>query len=154
MDKISEYLLSRSLEREKNDDYPELSTDEIEEVMNSLGIQDKAKEPAKDVIYKTFKSVKEFKLARTNEEKESAEDNEEYEDYGTVRIKTKSGKESLATLRIKKNDQYGTIIIHDCADEDDVPNAFDTMRIIETSDNQVEAESVCYFNIVNRLIIH
>lgn len=145
MDKVSEYLLKRTLEEGKKDesDFPDLDNDEIEEVLTSLGIQEREKDAPKDVIYKTMRSVKEFRLARTNEEKSTAEDNEEYEDYGTVRIKTKSGKEALATLRIKKNDINGTIIIHDSVEEDEVPNAFDTMRIIETTDSPTDKASVC-----------
>lgn len=130
MEKLSDFFINNKNIDENKEELPNLDNEEMSEVIESLGIKDE--QLSKDVIYKTFRSVKEFKIARTNQEKESAEDNEEYEDYGTVRIKTKSGKDAIATLRLKKNDAYGTIIIHDVS-EDDVSNIYDTMRIVETS---------------------
>ena len=130
MEKLSDFFINNKNIDENKEELPNLDNEEMSEVIESLGIKDE--QFSKDVIYKTFRSVKEFKIARTNQEKESAEDNEEYEDYGTVRIKTKSGKDAIATLRLKKNDAYGTIIIHDVS-EDDVSNIYDTMRIVETS---------------------
>lgn len=136
MEKLSDFFINNK-DFDEPPELPSLDNDEMTEVIESLGITDK--EFSKDTIYKTFRSVKEFKIARTDQEKESAEDNEEYEDYGTVRIKTKSGKDAIATLRLKKNDAYGTIIIHDVS-EDDVSNIYDTMRIVETSNLDSEIE--------------
>lgn len=140
MEKLSDFFINRK-NLDESEDLPPLDKDEMDEILESLGIQEE--ELSKDTIYKTFRSVKEFKIARTDQEKEKAEDNEEYEDYGTVRIKTKSGNDALATLRLKKNDAYGTIIIHNASD-DDVSNVYDTMRIVETSHGNTDDSSVWY----------
>lgn len=149
MEKLSDFFINKN-DIDESEELPPLTKEELDEILESLGIPEE--ELSKDTIYKTFRSVKEFKIARTDQEKEKAEDNDEYEDYGTVRIKTKSGSDALATLRLKKNDKYGTIIIHGASD-DDVSNVYDTMRIVETPHSDKDDSNVCFIIISHPFLI-
>lgn len=138
MEKLSEYLLSHPEATEAPAEIPQLlSADEEREVLEQLGVQEQpdASHPALDLIMAKMKNVREFSLA-TGKDAVEAENDEVYADYGTVIIKTKDGRATQGTLRLKKgDDRFGSIIFRggDVEPQDLPGDAFSTMRVIETS---------------------
>lgn len=137
MDKVSEFFLKQLRDDGNFNEFPVLTKEEEKEVLDHLGIESLAENETistSERILASLKKVREFSLA-TGEAAAEIEDNENYIDYGTVVIKTKSGQSTTGTLRVKKgDDRFGSIIFRDTqVSTDDLPNAFDTMRVIETA---------------------
>ena len=136
MEKVSDYLLNLPVDDDTENEtrLPELSTEEEKEIMKQLGLTDRedGSMTAAERIMATVRSVREFSLAVGNEVKD-VNNNDIYVDYGTVIIKTKSGKAAMGTLRVKKgDDRFGSIVIKDDVSPDDLPSNYDTLRVIET----------------------
>lgn len=136
MEKLSDFLLNMDLSVTP-DGLPVLSTEEEQDVLDQLGVREKPDEAqgALELIMAKMKNVREFSLATGDAAKE-AENDEEFADYGTVIIKTKSGKSTEGTLRVKKGDErFGSIIFRggDIEAADLPADAFSTMRVIETA---------------------
>jgi len=135
MEKLSDFLL-HEIDSGSQPIVPELSVDEQRDVMTQLGLEQPSsgEQEAMDLILSKMAHVREFSLATGDAAKE-AENDEDYTDYGTVVIKTKSGKPTQGTLRLKKgDDRFGSIIFRGIdVDVNDLPSdAFSTMRVIET----------------------
>lgn len=136
MEKLSDFLLNMDLSVTP-DGLPVLSTEEEQDVLDQLGVREKPDEAqgALELIMAKMKTVREFSLA-TGDAALEAENDEEFADYGTVIIKTKSGKSTEGTLRVKKGDErFGSIIFRggDIEAADLPADAFSTMRVIETA---------------------
>jgi hypothetical protein len=138
MEKLSEFLLTHpDVVELAPTDLPVLSADEEREVLEQLGVKEApdAEHAALELIISKMKNVREFTLATGDAAKE-AENDEDYTDYGTVIIKTRSGRSTQGTLRLKKgDDRFGSIIFRggDVEPQDLPSDAFSTMRVIETS---------------------
>lgn len=139
MDKLSEFFLRHfgSGEAQPAAPLPALSAAEEEDVLSQLGVDNtpESSTQAMDLILSNVKNVHEFSLA-TGEAAKEAENDEDYTDYGTVIIKTKSGKSTEGTLRLKKGDtRFGSIVFRggDVEASDLPSDAFSTIRVIETA---------------------
>lgn len=140
MEKLADFLLHADGPEFDAHAIPSLTADEERELLEQLGVnvQPDPAEPVLDLIISRMKNVREFSLA-TGEAAKEAENDEEFADYGTVIIKTKSGKSTQGTLRVKKNDdRFGSIIFrgHDVEPNDLPTDAYSTMRVIETSETE------------------
>lgn len=136
MEKLAEYLLQTEVAAQAQPTVPMLSVDEQKDVLSQLGLEhpSNGEQEAMDLIMAKMAHVREFSLATGDAAKE-AENDEDYADYGTVIIKTKSGKSKQGTLRLKKgDDRFGSIIFRggDVESQDLPSDAFSTMRVIET----------------------
>jgi hypothetical protein len=138
MEKVSDFLLKHSEGKAAaSASLPVLSPEEEEEILDQMGVAgapDASTTPL-DLILSTVTNVIEFSLATGDAAKE-AENDEDYADYGTVIIKTKSGMSKQGTLRVKKGgDRFGSIIFRggDVEASDLPTDAFSTMRVIETA---------------------
>lgn len=136
MEKLSDFLLNMDLSVTP-EGLPVLSAEEEQDVLDQLGVGENPREdqPALELIMSKMKNVREFSLA-TGDAAIEAENDEEFADYGTVIIKTKSGKSTEGTLRVKKgDDRFGSIIFRggDIEQSDLPADAFSTMRVIETA---------------------
>lgn len=138
MEKLSEFLLKAfGSEEAPPEAPPALTPAEAKDVMDVLGVEptEDSPTPALDLILSKMKNVHEFTLA-TGEAAKEAENDEEFTDYGTVIIKTKSGKSTEGTLRLKKGDnRFGSIIFRggDVEPAELPDDAFSTLRVIETT---------------------
>jgi hypothetical protein len=92
--------------------FPELTPEEEKEIREYLGI--KKTVSVEQLVTSTLRKFKEVELVKENEQ--SLEGEEDYQEVGTVRIKSPGGPERLGTLRIKKNsnndEDYGTVRIY------------------------------------------
>lgn len=136
MEKLSDFLLHSDLSI-SSDGLPILSKEEEKDVMEQLGVSEKeaAEKTGLELIMAKMKNVREFTLA-TGEAAKEVENDEDYADYGTVIIKTQSGKSTQGTLRVKKgDDRFGSIIFRggDVEPNDLPSDAYSTMRVIETA---------------------
>jgi hypothetical protein len=92
--------------------FPELTPEEEKEIREYLGI--KKTVSVEQLVTSTLRKFKEVELVKENEQ--PSEEEEDYQEVGTVRIKSPGGPERLGTLRIKKSsnndEECGTVRIY------------------------------------------
>jgi hypothetical protein len=115
MNKLGSYFQERRKRfgRKKEElKFPELTPEEEREIRETLGIKKTAS--IEQIVTSTLRKFKEVEIAK---EDEPPTEEEEYQEVGTVRIKTlEGGPERLGTLRIKKSnnpdEDYNTVKIY------------------------------------------
>jgi hypothetical protein len=145
MNKLGSYFQERRKRfgRKKEElKFPELTPEEEKEIREILGIKKTAS--IEHIVTSTLRKFKEVEIVK--EDEHPTEEEEGYQEVGTVRIKSPGGPERLGTLRIKKNnnpdEDYGTVKIYSLpslqesgADKSESENSEETSESGENNDN-------------------